>query len=192
MPNLSKYCKEELPTWDEIYNEFWINKIFVYDPNDPEHQVEDPYWKRPRRKILLMLICNQLNKMMEEDDNPRLNIAERTFFMLHHGDGPITIPLNTPSIYTCKLPSTGRHSIFITNNHPRIDIDDLTEKLQLVEINMNLFDACLSIYDMISLIIIDIIHYFENGVGWKDDDGALIPTEPMSHRCQGVGVDPAL
>ena len=78
------YGKDDLPTWDQIYNEFWIPETFGYDPDDPEQNLEgvpessqptelikrmDLYWKLPHRKVLLMWICNQFNKMLFEDEN---------------------------------------------------------------------------------------------------------------------------
>ena len=79
---VSLYAKEELPTWDEIYNQFWKHEVFEYDPYNNDHMIEgipessdpgelikrmDLYWKLPHRQVLLGWICNQLNKMLFED-----------------------------------------------------------------------------------------------------------------------------
>jgi hypothetical protein len=63
----SIYAKEELPTWNEIYNEFYKEKAWFYDPDNESQQANDLYWKVPHRKILLGWICNQFNKMLFED-----------------------------------------------------------------------------------------------------------------------------
>ena len=65
--NLSAYAKEELPTWSEVYNEFYKERIYIYSNIDPDHQVIDPYWNIPHRKYLIMTVCNQFNKMIFED-----------------------------------------------------------------------------------------------------------------------------
>lgn len=64
---LSIYAKEELPTWDEMYNQVYLSRIFNYSSDIPEDQELDHYWKLPRKKILIASACNQLNKMIFED-----------------------------------------------------------------------------------------------------------------------------
>ncbi len=64
---VSIYAKEELPTWDEMYNQFYLEQVFSYDPKNPADQEPDIYWKLPRKKVLLAAACNQLNKMIFED-----------------------------------------------------------------------------------------------------------------------------
>lgn len=64
---VSMYAKEELPTWAEIYEEFYQKKSFVYDPKNKDHQELDLYWKIPKRKYILATVCNQFNKMIFED-----------------------------------------------------------------------------------------------------------------------------
>lgn len=56
---VSLYTKEELPTWNEVYNEWYQN---VYDEN-----ILDTYWKIPKQAYLNAIICNQFNKMVFED-----------------------------------------------------------------------------------------------------------------------------
>lgn len=64
---LSIYTKEELPTWDEVYNEWYKNQQFIYDQDDEKCQKMDLYWKIPHSIYLLITVCNQLNKMLYED-----------------------------------------------------------------------------------------------------------------------------
>ena len=65
---LSLYCKEELPTWDELYNDFIKPKSFTFDPSDKQHLKLDSYWKIEKRKLILAWSCNQINKLLFEDD----------------------------------------------------------------------------------------------------------------------------
>jgi hypothetical protein len=64
---VSKYSKWDLPTWNEIHEEFLKNKWFDYDPEDKEQQEIAPYENRPKRMIMLEKMANQLNKMLRED-----------------------------------------------------------------------------------------------------------------------------
>lgn len=65
--HLSIYSKEELPTWSEVYEEFYLKNQFIYDPNGADALDLDLYWKIPKRKYLLAIVCNQFNKMLFED-----------------------------------------------------------------------------------------------------------------------------
>ena len=62
----SMYVKEELPTWSEVYNEFYKNKLFLYDPKMDSGGL-DTYWKIPKNRYLIAIVCNQFNKMLYED-----------------------------------------------------------------------------------------------------------------------------
>ena len=249
---LSVYDQHCLPTWDEMYNEFWKQQIFRYDPSfsdwvsgkDGELLLKmDPYWNRHRDKMILAWACNQLNKMVFEDGvdvvkfvNEELSASlteyygkfticdEVRFGLLYMGELSELPPGTTeallkmesqeqafetelglrtkklpPRIYACKIPSTGQYSIFKTQ-HPSIDVDDLegTVKLCITILRKEcieallLFDIQRTIFSkIIRFVIKDIIEYFENGIGWKDKDGKVIPTEQVTH-CQGAGYDPAL
>ena len=63
---LSVYAKDDLPTWSEVYNEWYKGKQILYDP-DVDHEAMDPYWKIPHKKYLIATVCNQFNKMLYED-----------------------------------------------------------------------------------------------------------------------------
>lgn len=78
----SIFDKADLPTWDEIYNQFLVNRVSSYSTKDPEHNVDhkpedsqtltilntiDNYWGIPHRKYLLAAVCNQINKTLFED-----------------------------------------------------------------------------------------------------------------------------
>lgn len=63
---ISKYVKEDLPTWDEIYNVFYKGKMFKY--NSQVDKTLDHYWKIPRSLYVITMMCNQFNKNLYEDN----------------------------------------------------------------------------------------------------------------------------
>lgn len=64
----SIYAKEELPTWNEIYNEWYKKNRVSWDPFVKLKDGElDTYWKIPKVKYLLATVCNEFNKMIFED-----------------------------------------------------------------------------------------------------------------------------
>lgn len=63
----SSYTKDELPTWSEIYHDFYQN-MFLKD-NYKDDGTIDKYWKIPRQKYILGMVCNQFNKMIIEDND---------------------------------------------------------------------------------------------------------------------------
>lgn len=240
---VSIYTKEELPTWAEVYEDFYLNKSFTYDPDDPTHQELDLYWNIPRRKYLLAIICNQFNKMLFEDgmlkdlvsliDKDAWGCTDVRFscepiedYNPANAKGSIeedyesfvielkkmidktllgsTLP---PPIYTIPLPS-GEVNPFITSKHQRIDVNTIDRKMCLVPIiKLHNIDIAPSIaaplpyeewnkdvYDkIIEFMMKPFKDYFEgSSVGWKDNDGNVIESEPMHRACNGVGYDPAL
>lgn len=83
---VSLYTKEELPTWNEVYNEWYQN---VYDEN-----ILDTYWKIPKQAYLNAIICNQFNKMVFEDGYQTelikfLNMPDN--FLVMNGGTPMDI-----------------------------------------------------------------------------------------------------
>ena len=85
MSNLSAFSQTELPTWGEIYDDYYTQMFLkrdnVYDPDDNKYYPNDPYWKVPRRKVLIALICNQFNKMVYEDNykDPLIKLINQTY-----------------------------------------------------------------------------------------------------------------
>lgn len=221
----SIYTKEELPTWGEVYYDFYKNNIFFYDPNNEKHQVNDLYWKIPKRKYILAIICNQFNKMLFEDGmrNKLLdllkddNVVDLRFSIQSiksmNNIDKISREFNmetnmAPPIYTIPLPS-GVKNPFIINAFKRINVKDLkgflslylwivfkynNEESKLLELSSLNENTNQILYDkIIELIMQPFIEYFEGeGVGWKDEYGNLIDSEPGNNSCNGVGYDPAL
>jgi len=148
----SVYAKEELPTWNEVYNEFLKDGIFDYDPENPDHQSLDPYWKIPRRRVLIAIICNQFNKMMYEDKSASIlyerlkciigqrvpiGAISRMAFVLSNS-AHINIPedLNDyelPPIYTIPLPTGDENPFILPTNKKiiRLDVSEMECPLQL-------------------------------------------------------------
>lgn len=68
----SAYTNSELPTWNEVYNDYYRNIYLTgdhcYIPGDYRYDDNlDKYWRIPRKKVILALIANQFNKMIHED-----------------------------------------------------------------------------------------------------------------------------
>lgn len=157
---VSIYTKEELPTWSEIYEEFYKKNICDWSPNIDNHQIKDLYWKIPRRKILLAMMANQLNKMIFEDGmrsdvldyisqrmkkkcidiryvcdkiNDKLNVSESWNAMLNRYYVGMD---NPPPIYTYPMPN-GSKNIFITSERiSRIDISQIDHNISIFPIIM--------------------------------------------------------
>lgn len=150
---VSSYSKDDLPTWDEIYNKFYIDRVFNFDTNNGDHLVLDNYMKRPYRKLLLGWMCNYLNKLMYEDD---VDMSEfllendfsketKFFFTLIENDNNVNCldKINSifehdlvsgfPRIFTCKMPTTNQYSIFHSGKAIN-DIDNLKGNLEMVVI----------------------------------------------------------
>lgn len=140
--HVSLYAKEELPTWDEMYTEFYKRELFSYTKDDTEL---DPYWKIPRAQVLLATCCNQLNKMIFEDKvdvNIDMTLTDIRFIIDGYVNPFIGKTFNRykldqdlwyekhllgkgtpPPIYSIHNPN-GIENPFITNKHPRIYIQD--------------------------------------------------------------------
>ncbi|MDE6852689.1 MAG: hypothetical protein K2J67_09420 [Lachnospiraceae bacterium] len=84
MSDRSVFSQTELPTWSEIYDDYYTKMFLkrdnVYDPDDGSYP-NDPYWKVPRRKVLIALVCNQFNKMIYEDNykDPLIKLINQTY-----------------------------------------------------------------------------------------------------------------
>lgn len=172
---VSKYAKEELPTWAEMHDDFWLQEIFAY--NNSENDKNDLYWKIPHRKFILSICCNQLNKMIYEDEfdyselqKHFLDKIERIQFSLINHE----IKNDFPEIYTIPMPS-GEENPFILNNHERInvkEIDMLSLKLiirfdkgndMVINQNSEKFKTFLEIF------MKQYIEYFKEPIGWKNN-----------------------
>lgn len=130
----SIYTKDELPTFSEMYFHFYRKKLFVCSEDTKEME---PYWNIPVDKFVLMVSCNQLNKMIFEDGFKK-NIMiqfpdiKDIRFILTDDDTTVgdykdkfnAVSDVAPPIYTIPLP-TGKENVFIVNKHPRISSTDM-------------------------------------------------------------------
>ena len=215
----SIYAKEELPTWYEIYAEFWKQTIFNYSVEDDREM--DAYWKMPHAKYILLIVCNQFNKMLFEDnliqdvidelkDHPSLSglvlndirvtcehfpkdSSEMEKFAKRLNVG-MMVP---PPIYRLPLP-TGQENPFETN-YDRIDAPDgdffiypiLNGTVEDKPVIYELSENSGERSDVIELMMRWIRRYFEGGIGWKDENGDLISDGKSGHGCPS-GYDPAM
>ena len=256
---VSLYTKEELPTWTEVYRDWFNAKKYYYDPSNDDHQELDKYWNVPRLKYLHAVICNQFNKTLFEDNKKEellkyLNTEEvRSIMNMEAIDVRFVIEdiydmkdifmgvpdiegynkwisernkkyfigeeSTPPPIYTIPLP-TGKDNPFITNDHPRININTIDDMVSIVpiilyrtidwEVNGHIAYDCniTKVYHdhpeahecrrnmwikVITFMMKQYVNYFKEPIGWKDSEGKLIEldeVEPTS--CSGVGYDPAL
>lgn len=172
------YCKDDLPTWHEVYYDFYLNNLFFYD-QEKDTDI-DFYWREPKKKILIGFMCNQLNKMIFEDNTISLDFVKEVFnndkiinfyFVLSNDIEVCTD--SPPSVYALKIPSTGKFSIFSTP-YKRKDLGlierNIEMKLILVE---NSYDFSIIDYKdpnfrkVLIKIIEIIIDYFRDPIGWK-------------------------
>lgn len=172
------YCKDELPTWHEIYYDFYLKDLFYYN-NEIDSDL-DLYWKEPRKKVLIGFICNQLNKMIFEDKTISLDFIQKlfnddkiiNFYFILSDDIEISTEL-PPSIYSLKIPSTNQFSIFSTSFKRK----DLSLIQRNIEIKLILVESA---YDfkiinfkddkfrkVLVETILPIIDYFKEPIGWK-------------------------
>lgn len=109
-------------------------------------------------------------------------------------------------IYTLTLPDKKPNPFILPNDHNRrIMVDDITSKMHVYpilfynsedKISFEIPDAETGTYYkynyIIEIMMAKYKEYFENGVGWKDENGELIDKLPNETNCVGSGADPAL
>ena len=200
----SIYTKEELPTWSEMYEEFYKKEIYAYiEENDKDI---DPYWNIPRNKVLLSQACNQLNKMLFEDGLRETLIKQFDLidvrFLLCTEDGTLGNELiigtdKISPIYTIPLP-TKKPNPFIVGEETRINIADIEGDIYLayVVVKDEDFDFYYGFEKIFQEAIENILHEMEeyfNGErpGWKDENGKLVGCSQCDRSCK-TGFDPAL
>lgn len=145
------FCKDELPTWEEIHT-FLKKDKFDFTPEDTEL---DPYWNIPKQKIQLAFICNQLNKLIRDKD-----VSTMYFYLSSKTTSPFVI-------YSAKIPSTGKFSIFITDDTPREDIALLPDNLSLALIINNIIQSSDIAKLHVNILFSEVIEYYREPIGWK-------------------------
>lgn len=172
------YCKDDLPTWHEMYYEFWNKKLFYFDPSD--HNELDLYWNTEHNRMILGFACNQLNKMISDSKEQLLSFIYdilndlniRNFYFILSNDIEISEE-GIPCIYSLKIPSTKKFSIF-SSNHKRKDLAEINKKVELKLILVkSSYDFQIITIDnpkfkeILNKIMIPIIDYFTEPIGWK-------------------------
>lgn len=202
---VSKYVKEELPTWDEFYHDFYQQKQYRYDPTI--HTEADLYWEMPRRLYLMSIACNQINMRLFEFNEMPTVIQQLNSAYYHYIDH--VNPIIFQGLYAvlqydgCDIDRIPTYHItrekyvnpFVQAYKSRLDVRSLVEKpcalifVGIINGEREVIDPDNYLYDMIMDIqMARYADYFENGVGWKDEDGNVITSPPIDH----MNGDPAL
>ena len=202
---VSKYVKEELPTWDEFYHDFYQQKQYRYDPSI--HTEPDLYWEMPRRLYLMSICCNQINMRLFEFNEMADVVQKLNSDYCHYIDH--VNPVIFQALYAvlqydgCDIERIPTYHItkekyvnpFVQSYKSRLDVRSLVEKpctlvfVGIVNGEREVIDPDNYLYDMIMDIqMARYADYFENGVGWKDEDGNVITSPPIDH----MNGDPAL
>ena len=195
---VSEFVKEDLPTWNEIYYDFLVKDYndSMYIPDEDKDNL-DKYWKIPKKLFILATVCNQLNKMVEEDNivfpdittnsdryvsEIPLEEVEDLSFLLSEAYEPVDIDEDKPyivPIYTLKHPK-GYPNPFIKHNKRRINIDKFLDKNTVIVMRYNIphhngtqhvyvHNGCEVYKTIIDSIFKEVIDYYTDGVGWKDN-----------------------
>lgn len=202
---VSNYVKEELPTWDEFYRDFYQQKQYYYDPSI--HTEKDLYWEMPRRLYLMAICCNQINMRLFEFNEMPTVIQQLNSNYCHYIDH--VNPIIFQALYAvlqydgCDIDRIPTYHItkekyvnpFVQSYKSRLDVRSLVEKpcalvfVGIVNGEREVIGPDYYLYDMIMDIqMARYKDYFENGVGWKDEDGNVITSPPIDH----MDGDPAL
>ena len=172
------YCKDDLPTWNEMYYEFWNNKLFYFNPSD--HNEMDLYWNTEHNRMILGFACNQLNKMISDSKEQLLSFIQnifndfniKNFYFILSNDVEISED-TIPCVYALKIPSTKQFSIF-SSNHKRKDLAEINKNIELKLIlvkstyDFQIIDIANPIFNKIlNKVMVPIIDYFTEPIGWK-------------------------
>ena len=169
----SPFTKDALPTWNEIYHEFYKKKITKY-LRDKDTEL-DKYYQVPRNKILVAFMCNQLNKMIFESDS---SFCGKYFFELIWWNKYKDVANQKfekdyfPTIYEISNMAY-ETSLFKLKDYEYKDLRDSRWDLFLSLYSLSeekwIPDVMEEYWDVINHLLEPVIKYFENGVGWKDD-----------------------
>ncbi len=176
----SRYTKEELPTWNEVYNKWYkgcSGDLYQFKPNRDVER--DTYWKIQKKLFLLAIVCNQFNKMMYEDGyiNKINDLFEGEYDNIAFELVPITTDKNKFPIYSISNPK-GNDNPFIDKSNRVFISKDINECIELQLRSKNGKRTSETFKYMrdkaVNILMEPFIEYFENGIGWKDENGKLI------------------
>ena len=200
----SVYTNEDLPTWNEFFNDWWEAKIFSTD--DSNLGFDTYYTKILRSKVLMAYACNQLNKMLYEDGilktkfHPNLylyfTLSGSVLTGIDTGFGQIEeIGQKDFPIYTIPNPngtpnpfsdlSKGIRRKDITTGEffefcgmvatLRIPVTRETANIHHIPLYGNYKHKLKNVVlNSVRDMLTDVQKYFEGTPGWKDKDGNLI------------------
>ena len=195
---VSEFVKEDLPTWNEIYYDFLVKDYndSMYIPAEDKNDL-DKYWKIPKKLFILATVCNQLNKMVEEDNivfpdimtngdryvwEVPLSEVEDLSFLLSEACEPVDRDEDEPyivPIYTLENPK-GYPNPFIKHTKRRVGIDKFLDINTVIVMRYNIphyhgtqhvyvHKGCEVYKTIIDSIFKEVIDYYTDGVGWKDN-----------------------
>lgn len=193
---------EDLPTWDEIYQVI-KNKEYVYDLTNPIDEPNlDPRYKVPTIWKNMVLFVNQINYMYHHDKT-KYPLKDSEYIIESADGNHIHYEVFALLVNNVVNPGAGNRRLaeshsytgpFKMNDfnifHPRISISLVNAGAAKTEFityhsNPEEFER------IIHYIFAEVIDYFENGIGWKDENGRLIESDKSPVTCNS-GVDPAL
>lgn len=176
---VSRWTKDDLPTWHELYYDFYVPGNYQYTPG--HYQLLDPYWKIPRQLYLLATACNQINKILGEDGRMDEVVSYFSHFYNMRIDS-IIFTLEPPDvmflfgpvpIYSLPLPNGGKNIFALKDVDCRIDVSSMLKSP--IQLKAALFtDDGVSqastdlMGEMITYILQSVISYFRGSIGWKD------------------------
>lgn len=196
-----------LPTWQEIYDT-WQSKLFSFNSNEDYYE-NDPYWNIPIPEYRIKLLSNYLNYYIANNGVDSLYhvISPNDIEGNINGDDQIC-PIEYIRFGVLKESDLEDDTEFINvmeniDNFPIYIFkkgvsDGYVSLVAYVSLNISdqvncngyITDSTDALEKVIGVIINDVITYFENGVGWKDENGNIISNKPAT-GCNS-GVDPAL
>ena len=206
---LDIYTKDNLPTWKEIYDT-WESKIFSFDPNTfTGDYTNDPYWLIPTPEYRIEMLANYLNYKLLRDGMDSLSYTlicpNQILGNDDEWDNDEEFPIEYIRFGVMKEKDLNDDEEF--NNAMQFAVDppvycflkaisdgfvSLVAFVQLkrdinLQVNGYITDTHQETLEkIIRPLINDVITYFENGVGWKDANGNLIPSEPTTGCNSGV------
>lgn len=200
-----------LPTWQEIYDIYKSEK-FVYDYFENPNPEMDPYWKLPKDYVNIILLVNYINYAFQMNENgifddlkfPRKYISARN----RNDDNKYPVYQFSANILT-TAESFNNINHYINRCKQVVNVYDLNNcrarpiVYPTFDITLSTGNTCkefgvISVVaepvlfkEILSVMIKPVIDYFENGIGWKDENGNIISSDPSVNICHS-GFDPAL
>lgn len=176
---VSRWTKDDLPTWHELYYDFYLPHEYSYTPGN--YQLIDHYWKIPRKVYLLATASNQLNKMIGEDGDKQntLRYLNHKYFI---GADNMGFRLNPDiqsnlfegdPIYALPHPKGEKNIFAVKDVEYRVNVNEMLRDPISLRLCVHTSDGNeIAPYgitnDIVAYILQSVISYFEGSVGWKN------------------------